>query len=128
MRVFGCVVVSAFEATTATHPFGNPPTADFYWWGLPLIVTRPQVCICCFLSWKTHEQFHCSWGSFNEQWTMLHCSWFSSMLYCSWVFSMDSGACSTVPVGPVRFNAKNILNRVRSNKIKKYFLFFIVFY
>jgi len=87
MRVFGCVVASAFEATTATHPFGNAPTADFYWWGLPLIVTRPQVCICCFLSWKTHEQFHCSWGSFNEQWTMLHCSWFSSM---------NSGACSTV--------------------------------
>jgi hypothetical protein len=42
--VFGCVVASAFEATTATHPFGNAPTADFYWWGLPLIVARPQVC------------------------------------------------------------------------------------
>jgi hypothetical protein len=43
-RVFGCVVASAFEATTATHPFDNAPTTDFYWWGLPLIVTRPQVC------------------------------------------------------------------------------------
>jgi len=42
--VFGCVVASAFEATTVTHPFGNAPTADFYWWGLPLIVARPQVC------------------------------------------------------------------------------------
>jgi len=40
---------------------------------------------------------------FHEQW---------SMLYCSWVFSMDSGAYSTVPVGPVRFNAKNTLNQV----------------
>ena len=43
-RVFGCVVASAFEATTATPPFGNAPTTDFYWWGLPLIVARPQVC------------------------------------------------------------------------------------
>jgi len=29
--VFGCVVASAFEGTTATHPFGNASTADFYW-------------------------------------------------------------------------------------------------
>jgi len=42
--VFGCVVASAFEVTTVTHPFGNAPTAYFYWWGLPLIVARPQVC------------------------------------------------------------------------------------
>jgi len=42
--MFGCVVASAFEATTVTHPFGNAPTTDFYWWGLPLIVARPQVC------------------------------------------------------------------------------------
>jgi hypothetical protein len=42
--VFGCVVASVFEATTATHLFGNALTANFYWWGLPLIVARPQVC------------------------------------------------------------------------------------
>jgi len=42
--VFGCVVASAFEATTATHLFGNVSTTDFYWWDLPLIVARPQVC------------------------------------------------------------------------------------
>jgi len=41
--MFGCVVASAFEATTAIHPFGNAFIADFYWWGLPLIVARPQV-------------------------------------------------------------------------------------
>jgi len=29
-RVFGCVVASAFEATTTAHPFGNAPTTDFY--------------------------------------------------------------------------------------------------
>jgi len=39
-RVFGCVVASVFEATTAIHPFGNAPTTNFYWWGLPLIVAR----------------------------------------------------------------------------------------
>jgi hypothetical protein len=44
MRVFGCVVASVFETTIAAHPFGNAPTADFYWWGLPLIVAPPQVC------------------------------------------------------------------------------------
>jgi hypothetical protein len=85
-----------------------------------------EAAICCFLSWKTHEQWsklHCSWVSFNEQWSMLHCPWMF-MLYCSWVFSMDSGACSTVPVGLVQFNAKNTLNRVRSNKIKKIFFIF----
>ena len=37
---------------------------------------------------------------------------------------MNSGACSTVPAGPVQFNAKNTLNRVRSNKIKKIFFIF----
>jgi len=37
---------------------------------------------------------------------------------------MNSGACSTVPAEPVRFNVKNTLNRVRSNKIKKIFLIF----
>jgi hypothetical protein len=42
--VFGCVVASAFEATTATHPFGNTPKAEFYWWDLLLIVARPQDC------------------------------------------------------------------------------------
>jgi hypothetical protein len=33
-----------------------------------------------------------------------------------------------VLVGPVRFKAKNTLNRVRPNKIKNIFLFLIVFY
>jgi len=37
---------------------------------------------------------------------------------------MDSEACSTVSARPVRFNAKNTLNRVRSNKIKKIFFIF----
>ena len=55
--MFGCVVASAFEATTVTHPFGNAPTTDFYWWGLPLIVARPQVCKKQQLSLKTHEQW-----------------------------------------------------------------------
>jgi hypothetical protein len=80
MRVFGCVVASAFEATTATHPFGNTSKAEFYWWDLLLIVA------------------------------------------CSTVHGFLP--CSTVPAGPVRLNAKNALNRVRSNKIKKIFLIF----
>jgi hypothetical protein len=42
--VFGFVVASAFEATTSTQPFGNAPTTNLYWWGLLLIVARPQVC------------------------------------------------------------------------------------
>jgi hypothetical protein len=40
--------------------------------------------------------------------------------------AMNSGAI--VPAGPFRFNAKNALNQVQPNKIKKYFLFLIVFY
>jgi len=39
-RVFGCVVASAFEVIIATRSFGNVFTADFYWWGLPLIGVR----------------------------------------------------------------------------------------
>ena len=37
---------------------------------------------------------------------------------------MNSEVCFTVPAGPVRFNAKNVLNQVQSNKIKKIFFIF----
>jgi hypothetical protein len=42
--VFSCVVASAFEATTATHSFGNTSKAEFYWWDLLLIMAQPQDC------------------------------------------------------------------------------------
>jgi len=112
--VFGCVVASEFEATIATHPFGNTPEAEFYWWDFLLIVARPQDCKKqqFATSWAEKLMNGGSWVFFNEQWSMLHCSWVSSM------------NSSTVSAGPIRFNIKNALNRVRSNKIKNIFLIF----
>ena len=59
--VFGCVVASAFEATTTTQPFGNAPTTDLYWWALLLIVAQPQVykkqLFAASCAGKTHEKW-----------------------------------------------------------------------
>jgi len=106
--VFGCMIASAFEATIATHPFSNTSKVKFYWWDLMLIVARPQNC--------KKQQFAASWvGKLMNSGACSTVHGFSLM---------NSGACSTVPTGPVWFNAKNALNRVRSNKIKKIFLIF----
>jgi hypothetical protein len=80
-------------------------TTNLYLWDLLLIVAQPQVykkqLWAASCAGKTHELLHCSWVFFHEQ---------------------------CVPAGPVRFKVKNALNRIRSNKINKYFLFLIVFY
>jgi hypothetical protein len=50
---------------------------------------------------------HCSWVFFNEQWSMPP------------LFTWTVETFSIVPVGPVRFKAKNALNWVQPNKTKQ---------